>query len=163
MSDDGWEERVALAWESFGSPSEEDSLARIGRLAAELAPDDPRALYERASAFDAVGRESEAVPLYRRALERGLDPERHRRAVIQLASSLRNVGAPEEAAALLAAELAARSDELDDAVRAFLALALADSGQERAATAVALTALAPHLPAYERAVASYAAVLHENC
>jgi hypothetical protein len=39
--------------------------------------------------------------------------------VIQLASSLRNVGQPEQSVALLTAELEAGSDDLDDAVRAF--------------------------------------------
>jgi hypothetical protein len=58
-----------------------------------------------------------AVPLYRKALARGLPAGRRRRAVIQLGSSLRNIGEPAEAAALLAAELGRESDELDDAVR----------------------------------------------
>jgi Tetratrico peptide repeat len=53
------------------------------------------------------------------------------------------------------------SDELDDAVWAFLALALADSGREREAIAAALTALARHLPAYRRAVGEYAQLLVE--
>jgi tetratricopeptide (TPR) repeat protein len=159
MTDADWEERVARAWASFGSPDEAESVARIERLAAELAPADPRAFFERASAYDAVGREADAVPLYRHALERGLGPSRRRRAVIQLASSLRNVGSPAEAVSLLEAELAAQPDELDDAVRAFLALALADSGREREAVAIALTALAPRLPGYQRAVGYYASVL----
>ncbi len=59
--------------------------------------------------------------------------ERRRRAMIQLASSLRNLGRPEESVALLTTELDAGSDHLDDAVRAFLALALTDVGREREA------------------------------
>jgi len=99
------------------------------------------------------------VPLYREALERGLSGERRRRAVIQLASSLRNLGEAYESVALLEAELNAGSDHLDDAVRAFLALALADTGREREAAAHALTALAPHLPRYQRSLANYAQLL----
>ena len=76
--------------------------------------------------------------------------------MIQLASSLRNVGRADESVALLTAELDADSDELDDAVRAFLALALVDVGREREAVSHALTALAPHLPRYQRSLASYA-------
>ena len=66
--------------------------------------------------------------MYRRALELGLEGERRRRAVIQMASSLRNLGRPEESVALLTAERDAGSDALDDAVAVFLALALADVG-----------------------------------
>jgi hypothetical protein len=81
---------------------------------------------------------------------------RRRRAVIQLASSLRNLGDAEEAAELLSAELHMASDELDSAVRAFLALALVDLGREREAVAISLTALSRHLPRYNRSLARYA-------
>ena len=49
-------------------------------------------------------------------------------------------------------------DELppDDAVRAFLALALTSVGREREAVSIALTALAAHLPRYNRSLANYA-------
>ena len=96
------------------------------------------------------------------SIERGLTHERRRRAVIQLASSLRNVGDAEESVALLSAELEQPSDELDDAVRGFLALALADVGRERDALSHALTALAPHLPRYQRSLAAYAAELSND-
>ena len=102
------------------------------------------------------------MPLYREALERGLTAERRRRAVIQLASSLRNIGEADESVALLTAELAREPDELDDAVRAFLALALADVGREREALSHALTALAPHLARYQRSLASYAQELDDQ-
>lgn len=159
MADQDWEDRVAAAWASFDERDEAGFLGRMDRLAGELPDGDPAGLYERASARDALGREAEAVPLYRRALDAGLPAERRRRAVIQLASSLRNVGAAAEAADLLSAELGAVSDELDDAVRAFHALALADSGREREAVSVALTALAHRLPEYQRVVGEYARLL----
>ena len=44
---------------------------------------------------------------------------------------------------------------------AFLALALADTGREREGLPVALAALAPHLPRYQRAAAAYAGLLAE--
>ncbi len=87
---------------------------------------------------------------------------RRRRAVIQLASSLRNVGQAEESVALLRAEREQPSDELDDAVAATLALALADTGREREAVSVAVAALAPHLPRYQRSMANYARLLVEE-
>lgn len=96
--------------------------------------------FERACVFDSNGQPDRAVPLYRQALECGLDEERRRRAAIQLASSLRNLGHVSESVELLSVELERPSDPLDDAVRAFLALALVDSGREREAVAIALVA-----------------------
>ena len=81
--------------------------------------------------------------------------------MIQLASSLRNLGRPDESVELLTAEMASGSDHLDDAVRGFLALALVDVGREREATSSALGALAPHLPRYQRSLANYARLLVE--
>ncbi len=53
----------------------------------------------------------------------------------------------------------AGSDHLDDAVRATLALALTDVGREREAVSLAIAALAPHLPRYQRSMANYARLL----
>jgi len=61
---------------------------------------------------------------------------------------------------LLSAELSAPVDgeaaALADAVRAFLALALVDVGRAREAASLALEALAPHLPRYQRSLGAYA-------
>ena len=76
-----------------------------------------------------------------------------------MASSLRNLGNAGRAVELLTAELEAPSDELDGAVRAFLALALVDVGREREAVGASLTALSQYLPRYNRSLASYAAQL----
>ena len=154
-----WERRVAEAWASADQRSEAELVAVIERLAAELPPDSAVAAFERAGALDSTGHPDLAVPLYRQALDRGLTGERRRRAVIQLASSLRNLDRPQESVALLRAELDAGSDHLDDAVRAFLALALVDVGREREAVSLALAALAPHLPRYQRSLANYARLL----
>jgi len=156
-----WERRVADAWASFDELSEADFLALMERLAGELPPDSPRAAFERAGAFDSTGHSDRAVPLYRRALAGGLDGGHRRRAVIQLASSLRNLGQADESVALLTAELDAGSDELDDAVRTVLALALTDVGREREAVALAVAALSRHLPRYRRSMANYARLLLE--
>lgn len=150
--------RLDELWASFDGLDEETFLARMDALAAVLS-DPAVAAFERASAFDATGDEERAVALYRRALDLGLGPDRRRRAVIQLASSLRNVGQVDESVALLRAERDAGSDELDDAVAAFLALALVDAGREREALSTALAALAPHLRRYQRSLGSYARAL----
>ncbi len=153
-----WEERLASAWASIDL-SEAEFLARIEALAGELPAGSAVGLFERAGALDSTGYSDEAVLLYRQALASGLTGERRRCAVVQLASSLRNVGQAGEAVALLRAELDAGSDHLDDAVRAFLALSLVDVGQEREAVSLALSALAPHLPRYRRSLANYARLL----
>jgi len=51
---------------------------------------------------------------------------------------------------------------LDDAVRGFLALALVGVGREREAAAIAIEALAPHLPRYQRSMGNYARALLES-
>jgi hypothetical protein len=123
VNDAGWEQRLADAWWSIERLDEGEFLALIEELAAELPPDSAVGAFERASAFDSTGHSERAVPLYRQALEAGLTGERRRRAVIQLASSLRNLGRPAESVTLLTTERDAGSDQLDDAVWTFLALA----------------------------------------
>jgi hypothetical protein len=151
-----WEQQLSELWASIDDYSEDAFRARMDELTAELPADSPLGPFERASAWDSTGHSDRAVPLYQQALELGLEGQRRRRAVIQMASSLRNLGRAAESVALLTAERDAGSDELDDAVSAFLALALADAGREREAASVALAALGPHLPRYQQSVANYA-------
>jgi tetratricopeptide (TPR) repeat protein len=160
MAED-WEHRMAGVWATLDERPPEDFVAAIDALAVERGGDDPDAIFEQGAARDSTGRSDEAVPRYERALALGLTGERRRRAVIQLASSLRNLGRADEGVRLLRAERAAGSDGLDDAVTAFLALALTDTGAEREAASLALEALAPHLPRYQRSLASYARALRE--
>ena len=152
------EDRLAAVWAAIDSYEEQELRALIDRIVADAPP--AIADFERASAWDSTGHPDKAVPLYRSALATGLTGLRRRRATIQLASSLRNLGAADESLALLSAELSAPVDgeaaALDDAVRAFLALALIDMGRPREAAALALEALAPHLPRYQRSLGAYA-------
>ena len=157
--DAGWEKRSSDLWAEIDDYDEEDFVARVDSLVAELPQGSAVGLYERASALDSTGHSDRAVPLYRAALDAGLGDDRRRQAVIQMASSTRNLGNSLDAVALLTAELSAASDDLDGAVRAFLALALVDVGRERDAVAVALTALSGYLPRYNRSVARYAELL----
>jgi len=120
---------------------------------------DPEALFEQACDFDSNGRSDLAAPLYERALELGLDGENRRRAVIQMSSSIRNLGDAERALALVEAEAARGSDHLDGALAVFRALALADLGREREGLAIAIAALAPTLPRYNESTARYAEAL----
>ncbi len=158
-ADGDWEKRIAELWAVIDHHDRDEFVALIEGLAAELPAGNAIGLFERAAANDSTGRPDLAVPLYEAALEAGLFGERRRRAVIQMASSLRNLGNPREAVDLLTAELDAGTDALDGAVRTFLALALVDVGREREAVAVALTALAEYLPRYNRSVRRYADML----
>ena len=160
IGEPAWERRIAELWARFDEIEPADFLAKMRELVGETPLDHPAALFELASAHDSLGQEREAEPLYRAALEGGgLDSYRRRRAVIQLASTLRNLGKAGEAEELLRVERGEPPDELDDAVAAFLALALADAGKPREALSVALAALAPHLTRYNRSLAAYALAL----
>ena len=156
MTDPGWEQRMAELWAAIDDHEPAEFRARVEALAAELPEGDAIGSFERACANDSTGRPERAAPLYREALAAGLTGIRRRRAVIQLASTLRNLGHPDESVALLRAEREEGSDELDDAVVAVLALALADSGREREAAGLAIGALARHLPRYNLSMAAYA-------
>ena len=158
-AEEEWEQRIAEVWAAIDSYEDAELRAAVQALADERPPGDAIALFELAGANDSTGRPEEAAPLYRQALAAGLSGERRRRAVIQLASTLRNLGEAEESVALLTAEREVASDELDDAVAAFLALALVDTGREREAVALALEALSRHLPRYNRSLGNYARAL----
>lgn len=159
MDANDWEQRLARLWATIDEYNENDFVTTMESLVSERPPADPVGLYELAGSYDSTGRSDLAIPLYREALDGGLDGPRRRQAVIQLASSLRNIGHADESVALLEAEAGAGPDELDDAVAAFLALALADVGREREALSLVLGALAPHLPRYQRSVTNYAKAL----
>ena len=152
-----WASRVSAVWSSAPELAELDLVAAIDELVAERAPDDAAAVFEAASARDYAGLEIEAEPLYRRAIDLGLDDATLPRAVIQLASTLRNLGKPGEAVRLLENQLHEHpDDEWTGPSAAFLALALASRGDERDAASVALAALAGYLPMYGNSVRSYA-------
>ena len=157
--DESWDRRIESFWNEADGRDPDGLIARMTSLVRERPEGDPAALYELASVHDFLGLESQAIPLYQAALDGGLDGERRPQAVIQLASSLRNVGRAAEAVRLL--EEFPEDATTGSASQAFLALALFDAGRSREALQVALSALAPTLPLYSRAVAGYAAELNE--
>lgn len=159
---------MTAAWATFDDYPEERAAefrAVVDTLVAELPEDSPLGLFERACAWDSTGHSDRAAPLYREAIARGLSDVsgyKGRRAKIQLSSSLRNIGQAEEGVKLLTPELDGPSDELDDAVRAILALCLSSLGRDREGLSLVLGALAPHLPRYQRSMANYAKALVEG-
>lgn len=153
--------RAAALFAAIDDHSEADFLAAIDALVADLPVDDPDRLFHRGCAQDSCGHSDRAVPLYRQALENGLTGEHRRRAVIQMSSSLRNVGQPEVGLELLLAERENGSDHLDDALACTTALCLASLGREREGLSLVLVALADHLPRYNRSMANYGKALME--
>jgi len=157
---ENWRDRVANIWSDAASMAEGDVVDAIDKLVAERDHNDPEALFEAAGARDYAGLETEAEPLYRRALENGLDAALRPRAIIQLASTLRNLGQLDESIALLEQQLQEHpDDEWTGPTAAFLALALTSRGDPTLGASVALMALANYLPIYQRSVRGYAAEL----
>ena len=166
-ANDDWEARIAAVWASVQSQSlsGEALVAAVDALAAERAPDDATALFERACARDTAGVEGDAERHYRAALATGqLDGYRSSRASIQLASTLRILGHLDESEQLLISELdrhlqPGNPRALHDEARAVLALTYVAQGRAKEAAGLALSALAPHLSRYNRSVAGNAAEL----
>ena len=153
-----WDVRIDEVWDdATGEEVGDDTIARIDALAAERGPDDARAEFERGGARDSAGRPAEAVVLYRRALALGLDEEHRPQCVIQMASSLRNLGEYDDALAVIRAEEELSADgPYRDAIACVHALILASAGRPAQGLSVALLALVPHLPRYHRSMTAYA-------
>ena len=151
-----WQASIDAVWHDDRLSSEQ-TLARIAELVAELPSDDPRGPFELGGAHDSAGHEAEAAVAYERAIELGLSGRARAELDIQYASTLRNLGRVAESIALL--DGPGDDPELAPARAAFLALALHDGGRPGEALAVALDALAPTLPQYQRSVRGYAAEL----
>ncbi len=158
---DEWEHRIAAFWAAFEStPSHGDPIIeKLDELALASPAPDGRAQFERACIRDSTGRTEEAVSFYQAGLAAGLDPVRQARTYVQMASSLRALGRTDEALSLLAH---ADRHALGGAAGAVRALALRDAGRHDEALRVALEALIPHLPRYQRSMANYARLLTET-
>lgn len=161
MTDTAWQQNIDRFYEQeFDDDDPHGSIARMRNLLLERPDGDAEALFELGGVHDALGLENEAIPLYRRAIEAGLEGTSALRASIQLASTLRNVGDSAEAVSILESMPNAGVDER--ARQAFLALALHDEGRHGDALRTALLALIPTLDGYKRALTDYAAELSSN-
>jgi hypothetical protein len=156
MVTEAWEARVAALWERLDAMGREEFVQAMKDLAAECDPEDPVALFEVGGAHDSTGFTETAVGYYERAVAAGLSGVRRRRVSIQMASSLRETGHPERALEIIEEEKARGSDEYDGALAMCEALTLAKLGRDREGLSVALVALAPHLPRYQRSTVNYA-------
>ncbi len=153
-----WDRRIdAFYADEFDEAEPDAAIVRMRELVAERPAGDAAALFELGGVHDALGLEHEAIDLYRQAIAAGLEGERAARVHIQLASTLRNVGAAAEAVSILEAMPVGGID--DDARQAFLALALFDEERYGDALRTALLALIPTLDGYRRSLTDYAAEL----
>lgn len=165
-----WEARIAALWADVQSQllSGYALVAAIDSLAAERAPGDTTALFERAYARDTAGVEDAAQGYYRAALASGqLDAYRSSRASIQLASTLRILGHLDVSEQMHIAELdrhlrPGNPRALHDEARAVLALTYVAQGRAKEAAGLALSALVPHLSRYNRSLSGNAAELVEK-
>lgn len=158
MTDASWEQKITYFYEQeFDDDDPHGSIAKMRDVTSERPDGDAKALFELGGVHDALGLEGEAIPLYRQAIEAGLEGTSGLRVSIQLASTLRNVGASTEAVAILESMPAAGLDE--GARQAFLALALYDEGRYGDSLRTVLHALIPTLDGYKRALTDYAAEL----
>jgi tetratricopeptide (TPR) repeat protein len=148
-----WQDRVADFWRTADDSNVEETLVAMKALVAELDETDARAAFELASVHDFLGLEQEAIPLYNEALELGLEGIAREKAVIQLASSLRNVDKPLEAIALLQATNF--SDEAKGAASVFVALAKFDIGDKAEALTLAREDSYPADGMYARSIKFY--------
>jgi tetratricopeptide (TPR) repeat protein len=160
MTTDDWAARVAAVWDQTDELGDNILLERIDALVAERPADDAEAAFEAASVRDSVGMEAEAAVEYQRALDLGLGGANRGRTFIQYASTLRNLGRYDEGLALL--DKLEPDNELADAASAVRALILVSSGRAVEGAGIAIGALAPHLPRYQRSMANYARELIEG-
>lgn len=151
-----WQARVDAVWADADRLGDQGVMDAIDALAAE-APDPALALFERGGSRDSAGLEQEAEPLYRAALAAGLPDDERAQCTIQLASTLRNLGRPDESLELL--EGIARDHPYAGAAAAFRALALVSLDRPVEGVHALLHGIAPTLPRYQRSVRGYADAL----
>ncbi len=130
----------------------------------ERNPEDPAVNYQCAWVHDRMGLEREAIPLYERAIERGLSGGDLEGAILSLGSSYRAVGNPAKAAEVLRGGVARFPH--NRAMQVFLAMALHDLDEHAQAMEILLRNLAetssdPEISAYKEALSYYANRLNE--
>lgn len=118
--------------------------------------------YQLAWTCDVLGRESDALPYYEKAVALGLPENELSGALLGLGSTLRNLGQPERSAEVLRSGRAQFPDNREFDV--FLALTLHELGRHGEALQLVLEALCdttedPGLTAYQRALRHYAGKL----
>ncbi|MEZ4670399.1 MAG: tetratricopeptide repeat protein [Anaerolineae bacterium] len=154
---DDFEARVT-AGNDLERAGQDDAAIEHFRLFVADYPDEPRAHFEYGGAFDSAGREAEAIPHYKKAMEMGLSGEFLPKAYLQLGSSLRNIGAHDEAIATL--EEGCQHFPDFHALKVFKALAQESAGQSQDALTTLFELVikgiqTPDMQRYARAIRYY--------
>ncbi len=110
--------------------NEQACLALLSNLCVQV-PGNSDAWLKYALALDHFSKEEEAIPVYRKSMEIGLDYESERTALICLASSYRNIGQLDLATETIVRTLKKYPDNI--AAECFYSLILADAGRSRKA------------------------------
>ena len=153
-----WQEQADDVWARADELGDQGVMDAMDALAAD-APDPALAAFERGGSRDSGGRPELAEPLYREALALGLPDDERAQCTIQLASTIRNLGRPEESLELL--RTADPYEPYAVARASFIALTLASLDRPAEGLAELLRAVAPTLPRYQRSVRAYADALVE--
>jgi tetratricopeptide (TPR) repeat protein len=135
-----WESFIESGWQHKDN---ETRLIQYFSDVAEKYTKSARAKFELANAYDSLGKEKEAIPLYERAIQMGLSSEYEAYALLQLGSSLRNVGRLDDAIRILS-DAEKRYPELPS-ITMFLGMAMHDSDMHSEALRTVLTAMLQHL------------------
>jgi tetratricopeptide (TPR) repeat protein len=158
MTTDEWEAVIAALWAN--EAVDDDALLEKMRTLTANAPHPALGAFELGGALDSAGREAEADIQYAAATAAGLaeiDPARAAQLAIQHASTLRNLGRIDEVITML--REAPPHPSVGAAHAVFLALALHSAGRVDEALRVAIEAVEPTLPRYNRSIRAYAAEL----
>lgn len=154
---------AAVALRESGQP--ERARAQLLALSEEL-PQDAEVAFQTAWTHDALGLEARAVPFYVTALAGdGLSPADRQGALLGLGSTYRVLGRHAEAVATLRRGVAEFPEH--GGLRAFLAMALHNTGEHAEAVGLLLRLLAetsrdPGVAEYGKAIAYYADRLDET-
>ncbi len=137
------------------------TLREAGDLEGILAlcgehPEDPEVLYQCAWTHDKLGRESEAVQYYERAIEQGLEGEELRGAYVGLGSTYRCLGRYRDSLELLSRASEQFPD--DRSLKVFSALAHYNLGRSEKAMEILLRQLLETTS--DERILAYAAALH---
>lgn len=131
-------EKLNLAIKYRSEDKFEEAETVLNELIADY-PDRPELYYHMAWLHDRMGRETNAVPYYIKAIELGLAGDDLRGALLGLGSTYRTIGQYENAVATLKKGMETFPDAHEFPV--FLAMALYNTGQNKEAVSILLKVL----------------------
>ncbi|SDN59810.1 tetratricopeptide repeat protein [Bacillus sp. OK048] len=135
-----WETVVMNGWEN---KDDETKLIEYFLEVVDKYPNSARAKFELANAYDFTGQENKAISLYEDSISIGLDAEYEAYALLQLGSSLRNVGRIDDAIRILS-DAEQRYPEFPS-ISMFLGIAMHDKNRNAEALRKNLNVMLRHV------------------